>query len=230
MPVITEDEPLDTGFDMIIPFSVSAGGGNICVTAGKHFRAVAEEFERRFSDSPFSLEARDFVFDSLLSILQGSGYSPDRDAFDILTVTYILEDLPEIKRDAELCNVIQLSEAEFSEYENLTDFEPDELFFGNEDQLPLFAVLDGNTVVAVSAVNGNVSDGCAEISADTAEEYRRHGFGRTCVTAISAYLLERGISVKYVCFSDNEASCALARSVGFHEVNICFDAVCFADE
>lgn len=230
MPVITEDEPLDAGFDMIIPFSVSVSGGKVCVTAGKRFCSAAEEFERRFSDSPCSHEARDFVFDSLSSVLQGSGYFPDRDALDILTVTYTLESLSEIKRNTELCNVIQVSEEEFCGYENLTAFEPDELFFGNEERFPLFAVLDGNTVVAVTAVNGNASDGSAEISVDTAECYRQHGFGRACVTAVSEYLLERGINVKYVCFSDNEASCALAMSVGFHEVNICFDAVCFADE
>lgn len=230
MTVITEDEPLDAGFDMIIPLSVSVSGEEVCVTAENRFRSLAAEFENRFSDSPFSKEARNYIFDSLSDALRGSGYSPDRYAHDSLTVTYMLDSLSEIKNDTAACDVIHIPETEFPQYENLTDFETDELFGCNGERFPLFAVLVGNAVAAVAAVNGSVSGGCAEISVDTAECFRRRGFGRSCTAVAAAYLLKCGINVKYVCFGDNEASCALARSVGFHRQSICFDAVCFADE
>ena len=53
-----------------------------------------------------------------------------------------------------------------------------------------------------------------EIGVDTAEAYRRRGYGAACVRALTNELCRMGHTVTYECASGNAASVGLAESVG----------------
>lgn len=54
-----------------------------------------------------------------------------------------------------------------------------------------------------------------EISVNTNPNYRRQGFGRSVVSAMSQYILDRGIIPLYLVAENNEASIKLAETIGF---------------
>ena len=135
---------------------------------------------------------------------------------------------------------MNLPESRIGGCENLTVFEADEIpAISNADtnsgmldsaELPVAAIVRDGKIISLAATNGAPSDGKAEISVDTAEDYRRQGYGRSCVAALTRELLRRGLGVRYVSFGSNDPSLALAHSIGFTEESRCFDAVCYRDE
>ena len=245
---LTEQEPRDDGRDMIIPFSVTLRGGSLTVECERGLVETAQEYERRFEDVPFSVEARRFVAEAVEAETRGSGFSLDRSDLALDTVMLVYEGKPEALDRFMLKSTKLLPESRIADCENLTVFESDELpataadgiseeTAGNGDsrmndgtELPIAAVIRDGKLVSLAATNGAPAEGTAEISVDTAEGYRRHGYGRSCVAALTRELLRRGLGVRYVSFGSNDPSLALALGLGFTEESRCFDAVCYRDE
>ncbi len=244
---LTEQEPRDDGRDMIIPFSVTLRGGSLTVECERGLVETAQEYERRFEDVPFSVEARRFVADAVETETRGSGFSLDRSDLALDTVMLVYEGKPEALDRYILKSTKLLPESRIGDCENLTVFESDELprdaaseFSGDAadgcgctndgTELPIAAVIRDGKLVSLAATNGAPAEGTAEISVDTAEGYRRHGYGRSCVAALTRELLRRGLGVRYVSFGSNDPSLALALGLGFTEESRCFDAVCYRDE
>ena len=244
---LTEQEPRDDGRDMIIPFSVTLRGGSLTVECERGLVETAQEYERRFEDVPFSVEARRFVADAVETETRGSGFSLDRSDLALDTVMLVYEGKPEALDRYILKSTKLLPESRIGDCENLTVFESDELprdaaseFSGDAadgcgctndgTELPIAAVIRDGKLVSLAASNGAPAEGTAEISVDTAEGYRRHGYGRSCVAALTRELLRRGLGVRYVSFGSNDPSLALALGLGFTEESRCFDAVCYRDE
>ena len=92
---LTEQEPRDDGRDMIIPFSVTLRGGSLTVECERGLVETAQEYERRFEDVPFSVEARRFVADAVETETRGSGFSLDRSDLALDTVMLVYEGKPE---------------------------------------------------------------------------------------------------------------------------------------
>ena len=241
---LTEQEPRDDGRDMIIPFSVTLRGGSLTVECERGLVETAQEYERRFEDVPFSVEARRFVADAVETETRGSGFSLDRSDLALDTVMLVYEGKPEALDRYILKSTKLLPESRIGDCENLTVFESDELprdaaseFSGDAadgcgctndgTELPIAAVIRDGKLVSLAATNGAPAEGTAEISVDTAEGYRRHGYGRSCVAALTRELLRRGLGVRYVSFGSNDPSLALALGLGFTEESRCFDAVCY---
>ena len=244
---LTEQEPRDDGRDMIIPFSVTLRGGSLTVECERGLVETAQEYERRFEDVPFSVEARRFVADAVETETRGSGFSLDRSDLALDTVMLVYEGKPEALDRYILKSTKLLPESRIGDCENLTVFDTDELprdaaseFSGDAadgcgctndgTELPIAAVIRDGKLVSLAATNGAPAEGTAEISVDTAEGYRRHGYGRSCVAALTRELLRRGLGVRYVSFGSNDPSLALALGLGFTEESRCFDAVCYRDE
>lgn len=244
---LTEQEPRDDGRDMIIPFSVTLRGGSLTVECERVLVETAQEYERRFEDVPFSVEARRFVADAVETETRGSGFSLDRSDLALDTVMLVYEGKPEALDRYILKSTKLLPESRIGDCENLTVFESDELprdaasepsgdaadgcgCTNDGTELPIAAVIRDGKLVSLAATNGAPAEGTAEISVDTAEGYRRHGYGRSCVAALTRELLRRGLGVRYVSFGSNDPSLALALGLGFTEESRCFDAVCYRDE
>lgn len=244
---LTEQEPRDDGRDMIIPFSVTLRGGSLTVECERGLVETAQEYERRFADDPFSDEARRFVAEAVEAETRGSGFSLDRSDLALDTVMLVYEGKPEALDRFILKSTKLLPESRIGDCENLTVFESDELphdaaselsgdaadgcgCTNDGTELPIAAVIRDGKLVSLAATNGAPAEDTAEISVDTAEGYRRHGYGRSCVAALTRELLRRGLGVRYVSFGSNDPSLALALGLGFTEESRCFDAVCYRDE
>jgi hypothetical protein len=84
--------------------------------------------------------------------------------------------------------------------------------------LPRFAIRSAQSgqeeVVAVASLNWQ-SPYFAEIAVSTRPQFRRQGWGRSVVSALSGHLIEGGRTPLYVVSEDNIASAQLAESVGF---------------
>ena len=84
--------------------------------------------------------------------------------------------------------------------------------------LPRFSIRSnqngGEEVVASASLNWQ-SPHYAEIAVSTRPQYRRQGWGRSGVAALSGYLIENGRAPLYVVSEENSASAHLAESVGF---------------
>ena len=91
----------------------------------------------------------------------------------------------------------------------------------------LFAVVEDGKLSAYAGMNDvTYEDGSVEISVETAPDSRRKGFGMACVTALSNYLLGKGVTVRYKCSKENAASSALAEKCGFRLNGKRFSFVC----
>jgi hypothetical protein len=64
-----------------------------------------------------------------------------------------------------------------------------------------------------------MGDKVAEIGINTLDRYRGQGHGRSVVTALTKHLIGKGIVPMWSCDASNEASRALAISVGFKEMS-----------
>lgn len=84
--------------------------------------------------------------------------------------------------------------------------------------LPRFSIRSNQggeeEVVAGASLNWQ-SPHFAEIAVSTRPQYRRQGWGRSVVSALSGYLIESGRTPLYVVSEENAASASLAESVGF---------------
>ncbi len=60
----------------------------------------------------------------------------------------------------------------------------------------------------------------AEIAVSTRPQYRRQGWGRSVVAALSGHLMEAGRVPLYVVSEENTASANLAESVGFTDTGV----------
>ncbi len=237
---LIKQEPRDDGRDMIIPFSVTLKDGCLTVECEEGLVETAQEYERRFSEQPFSEEARRFVADAVEAETAGTHFSLDRSDLALDTVMLCYNGKPEALDRYILRPTKLLPESRIGGCENLTVFEADEIpaisdagtnsGMIDSAELPVAAIVRDGKIISLAATNGAPSDGKAEISVDTAEDYRRQGYGRSCVAALTRELLRRGLGVRYVSFGSNDPSLALAHSIGFTEESRCFDAVCYRDE
>lgn len=84
--------------------------------------------------------------------------------------------------------------------------------------LPRFAIRSSQggaeEIVASASLNWQ-SPRFGEIAVNTRPQSRRQGWGRSVVAAMSGYLIENGRTPLYVVSEENDASIALAESVGF---------------
>lgn len=86
--------------------------------------------------------------------------------------------------------------------------------------LPRFTIRSSQSgeeeMVATASLNWQ-SPHFAEIAVNTRSQYRRQGWGRSVVAALSGYLLDSGRTPLYVVSEENSASASLAESVGFED-------------
>lgn len=92
---LIKQEPRDDGRDMIIPFSVTLKDGCLTVECEEGLVETAQEYERRFSEQPFSEEARRFVADAVEAETAGTHFSLDRSDLALDTVMLCYNGKPE---------------------------------------------------------------------------------------------------------------------------------------
>ena len=96
----------------------------------------------------------------------------------------------------------------------------------------IYAAVIGNDIVALANTGVPITadtENEVEIGVDTAEKYRRHGYGKACVTALVGELSRMGYTAIYECADGNEASVGLVKSLGGELVSRKFYIVGFRE-
>ena len=203
--------------------------GELCVTVYPGLERVADEFLRLFSEDPFSDEAIEWLKKCLTPFVGKYGMSPSRDA-DVYFLDYRMRERPALAKERILPDTELIDgHTDMSGWKNATthelEMDPDD----PDDACAVYRV--GNTIAAYAALNDfPEEENVREIHVECAPAYRGKGYATSCTVCLSAFLLERGYSVKYVCRHTNLASARVAEKAGFTLVGRKYSFVCYRNE
>lgn len=204
-----EDWLHDSDADVAVPFEMTVCAGEAVIEYYPSAEGIVDEYLRLFGESEqtlLSCGAVDWANRAFEAFLEGFGFllSPDSNDF---YVNYRLRCAPCGKNPA----VRRLDGTEG--YRDLTDTDVEGLC--NSGYI-IYAAVEGNNIVAVANTGVPITEDApreVEIGVDTAEDYRRRGYGRACVCALVNELSSRGHEAIYECASGNTASVGLIESL-----------------
>ena len=219
-----EKSVIETGYHIALPFSLDyfTDNGRIEIISYSFCLEIAEEFENKYSDDPFSAEARRFLYEKLSPLMESLDYdsnnAADRVHFEYRAPTG-LTDLSH-----GICEIIDSLDDE--KYEDLP---LDEFEFDPDDPCDRMAIVrrDGRIVCYAGLNDICEDDGAYEITVECEAAYRNNGYGKTCVNALARHIIENGGNVKYVCTSENNASQKTAEVAGLRLYKKCLPFVCY---
>lgn len=219
-----DESPLHRHLNVIVPVSFACVGDAVTAAAYPTVRSdVLPFFEKyRSPDALFSADALTSMDTALRPFLSSRGYAqtkfPLRYGISLAANRHSV-----LPTDAVLDGTQALTER-LSGVKNHTTMKPSDCAARGA-----FAHLVNGEIVCIASVNC-VSGGarCVEIGVECAPQYRRHGFARSCVCALTARLISRGHTVLYRHYSTNSASGALALSAGFCPVGRFYAYTSFA--
>ena len=218
-----EKEIISTGYHIALPAEIvlDEACGKLTVTAYSFCVKIAEEYEARFGDDPFSVEARHFLLEQIGPIMNELGYDTSW-AVDRVHLEYRSADIDRSKILPE-CQIISSLDGEIWDELALDEFELDP-----DDEIDRMAVIkvDGK-IVCYAGINDISDDDMVELTVECEEQYRGRGFGSSCVACIADYFAGLGQAVKYVCADDNTASVKTAEAAGFRLVSRTLPFVCY---
>jgi hypothetical protein len=216
--IIFEDESYDRAFEageLSEADAVTlAGDGKrlISVTAVRAAKDEVDAYLARYESEPFSKEAADFLSNELLPVFGRFGYESDPDSPYVTVAFSPDKGIPAPKKTLpQGVSLVWCEEGEGEKY----DFSLIE--GGADDGECALAVKDG-VVLCAAGINDLCREGYYEIYVECAEGYRRLGLGSACVALLCSRLCEAGRGVRYETTGDNVSSIALARSLGFREI------------
>ncbi|MBQ2765843.1 MAG: GNAT family N-acetyltransferase [Clostridia bacterium] len=204
------DEAWLHGAEIAVPLEITVRDGEAKIEYYPSAKPLVDEFLRLFgniADSVFSHDAISWANEKFGEFLEEYGFELSPDSGDYY-INYTLKSgknaaVPEVRR---ICGG--------EGYTDLTDTDIDGLI---SEGYIIYAAVVGNDIVAVANTGEPISKDTpseVEIGVDTAEKYRRMGYGKACVCALIRELSERGHVAVYECASGNTASIRLAESLG----------------
>ncbi len=180
------------------------------VTTLRAAEATAREYVRRYAGDPFSPEATAFLRSELAPLFRRCGYSACADS-PCETIAFETHLKPETPVLASGVRPIWCDGGDGDRF----DFS---LIEGGEDDGDCALIVDGTKVLCAAGINDLRRDGYSEIYVECAPEYRRRGYASACVALIASRLIDDGQRVRYETDASNTASAALARKLGFEEI------------
>lgn len=201
--------------DVLIPFCIRQNENELITEVYSEFVPVAKEFEYRFSDDPFCDEALLFISENV----EIEGYYRT-DGFNDYYILFARDRLLDIDTDG----VVALSDAEY-----ITDDTEFELDFVKEEGIPAFVIVENGEIASVCSINFEIEDDetDCEIAVETLEKYRRRGYAKKVICAMSNYLLSLGKRPTYLCSVKNTPSIELIKQLGFTEIQKEFYYNCY---
>ena len=197
---------------------VGEGGELTSVTTVRSAESAVREYLARYADAPFSPAATAFLDAALAPLFARFGYESDPDSpYTTIAFSASAEDAAAICGEArnkplpEGVSLVWCADGEGERY----DFSRID---GGADDGGCALAVRGDTVLAVAGINDLRRDGYSEIYVECAECERRLGLGSACVRLLCSRLFAAGQGVRYETTGDNDASLALARSLGMSEI------------
>lgn len=196
------------GGDIVIDYIQFSDGYTVFAVIPE-LTAFIKDFSLLYTEDLFSLNAFLYLFDYLETYIRKYPrwlYKEDN-ALEKYMIYYGLGDKNKIIKSKIQQSTIQCTVE--SSFLNLTNeykkFEQNNNYFGT---------LIDNNIVAISGTNGMENE-IVDIGVDTNINHRRKGYAVSNITALSAFLLNKGYLVKYSCNSLNMPSMKTAVSSGF---------------
>ena len=221
-----EDDIIASGSHIAMPFEIHRNAeGELLIISYSFTKKIAEEFENCFSSDPFSDEAKKYLSEKLTPIMNELGYDTEG-AADRIHLEFHCTEVDKSKILPE-CEIIASLDGESWDDVPLDEFELDSTI--PSDRMAVIRK-DGKIVCFAGLNDISEDDGYIEITVECSEEYRRKGFGISCIACLTDYLLSIGERVKYICSDDNSASKAAAESAGFVLCDTCLPFVCYKVE
>ena len=201
-----------------VPVQLTIGqDGALKTLTFSYTRDIAEEFEARYASDPLGEEALTWLAETLKARMLPHGY----DEIDV--ESYPLYDYrrADLNEDAVLpaCELISTLEGE--EWDD--DLALDEFILDPANPIDRMAVMrdaDGKIVCYAGLNDISEDEGLLEINVECAEEYRRRGYGTSCVVKLTDYLESLdGAVVQYITSHLNIPSIRLAEKAGLTKKN-----------
>ncbi len=200
----------DKDAEVAVPFELTLCGGEALAEYYPAAKPRVTGFLQKFRGGGAQLmssDAIEWVTRHFGEFLEEHGFILSPDSED----HYIDYALPPLERELP-DNIIRLRGSE-----GFTDLTETDIVGLCEAGYIIYAAVVGNNMVAVANTGEPITDGTpreVEIGVDTAEKYRKRGYGTACVTALILELHRLGHTAHYECASNNTASIALAEGLG----------------
>ena len=172
----------------------------------------AREWERDYGDRLLSGESLDWLEREFCAFAEKLGYKRVNSENELMIEYVFTPDMqlaktyPDIKVHKITSNAV---------LEKLCEMSGCDIEIADDGEDILFAVIEEGRLCAYAGMNDLCyEDGSIEISVETAPDYRRKGYGAACVCALTQYLCDKGITVRYKCSADNGPSLALCEKCG----------------
>lgn len=221
-----EKEIFEDGSCIAVPIEISqTADGEIDILTYSFCRDVAEEFEKSYSDDPFSEDAVEFLYKKLTPKMVQADYST-KGAGEHGYYEYRC-DAPECDNILPECEIIDTLDGE-----KWNELELDEFMLDPDSPTDRMAVIRRNGKIVCYAGLNDLSeeDGLYELTVECEENWRRHGYGGSCVAKLTEYLISLGESVKYVCSESHIVSQKTAEAAGFTIYKKVLPFVCYRND
>lgn len=223
MIVIEDDFIIDNEFDCVFPISYELYyGKELKIATFERFLPVAKKFESLFGNDPFNVEAINWIHENFCKSARDNGYEPDEKAASKWILTHKIDNVNQINRSIINNSTIRLDK--FCRQKNLTTFKFDELF---EQELTAFATSIDGKIVSIASENYSEYDNIAEITVETAPDYRKKGYAASNIAALAECLINDYELVAYNCSCKNIASQKSAVRAGFINDGKAYYYVCY---
>ncbi len=210
LKLIPRDEEWLHKGEVAVPLEITLRGNEAEIEYYPSVKPILDEFLKRFGESAETLLSEDAVswankrFGDFLG-QYGFELSPDSGNVYLNHTLY--------KADGEVPDFVRRLDGNEG-YNDLTATDIDGLI---EAGYIIYAAVIGNDIVAVANTGVPITSDTeheVEIGVDTSENYRQHGYGKACVTALVGELLRMGHTSIYECAAGNAASVGLIKSLG----------------
>ncbi len=197
---------IENGYEILWPISIELKDGSLTATVSEE---IADKMDFLDGMTEQALAGEETV-DRLISLIDRICF---QNGYDI---NYGKNRIYKMTRREDINKSLILDSSEViipdKEYESLVDIDVKALEAGH---LCFATVIDGNIVSVASENPYREDENTVNIGVETAEEYKRNGYGASNVAAITYYLLDTGMTVEYTVDNENEVSIRLAEKVGF---------------
>ena len=204
--IVESNAPLKRREELIIPYTcIVRATGKAQWSAYPDAIDCLLPMQDKLVSAPFATETLTEVEARLKSYLAQHGY--EREEEDFCRYYETLTAPADFSYTA--ARSVRLDYESFSRYENKTDFT-----FDYCDQIAYATVVDG-AIVSLAAENPNSTPDVCEIYTETHPDFRRRGYAKENVAALTAEKTKSGATVLYRCATDHIASWQIAKSLGF---------------
>jgi len=220
------EQKIMNGSHIAVPFQVTKkADGTLDLLVYSFAEKTAEEFEKRFAEDPFSEAAKAYLAEKLTPVMEEFEFDTDT-ATERVLLEYRCS-VPDTAKVLPDCVLIDTLDGEVWE-----DLPLDEFDLDPENPLDRMAVIRKNGKIVCFAGLNDISeeDGLLEVTVECEEDFRKQGFGVSCIAKITEYLLGLGEEVRYVCAANNFASAKTAESAGYELYAACMPFVCYKFE